>query len=93
MITRELLLANGFDFRVYDGSKFPNGEYTKRVSGNANIIRIGYNAFFKWNYEISNYNKLIYFKAYNQDNISIKTLQKLLDLAEVKLKLINHGNK
>ena len=88
MITRELLLANEFDFRVYDGSKFPNGEYTKRVSGSANIIRIGYSDLFKWDYDIHNFDKLIHFKADRQDNIRIDTLQKLLDLAEVELKLI-----
>ena len=87
MITREFLLANGFDFRVWDGSRFPDGEYTKRI-GRKSIIRIGYSDLFKWSYDIRNFEQHIAFCADRQDNISIDTLQKLLELAEVELKLI-----
>lgn len=87
MVTREFLLANGFDFRVWDGSKFPDGEYTKHIGKKA-IIRIGYSCLFKWSYDIRNFEQHVAFCADNQDNISIDTLQKLLELAEVKFKLI-----
>ncbi len=87
MVTREFLLVNGFDFRVWDGSKFPDGEYTKHIGRKA-IIRIGYSGLFKWSYDIRNFEQHIAFCADRQDNISIDTLQKLLELAEVELKLI-----
>ena len=87
MVTREILLANGFDFRVWDGSKFPDGEYTKHISRKG-VIRIGYSDVFKWSYDIRNFEQHIAFCADKQDNISIDTLQKLLELADVELKLI-----
>ena len=87
MVTREFLLANGFNFRIWDGSEFPDGEYTKRI-GRKNIIRIGYSGWLKWSYDIRNFEQHITFCADRQDYISIGTLQRLLELAEVELKLI-----
>lgn len=84
MVTREFLLANGFEFRIWDGSKFPNGEYTKRIGRKA-IIYIGYSSLFKWSYDIRNFEQYIAFRADRQDNINIRTLQKLLELADINL--------
>ena len=86
MITREFLLNNGFEFRVWDGSKSPNGEYTKRVGG-IKIIRIGYSDLFDWDFEILNADERVEFKARQQQIISIDYLQKLLDLAKIDFKL------
>jgi hypothetical protein len=88
MVTREFLLDNGFYFRIWDGSKFPDGEYTKRLSNTS--VRIGYSDLYKWSYEISNYYKHITFHADRQESISVKTLQTLIDLADIKIKLIRH---
>lgn len=86
MVTREFLLNNGFEFRVWDGTKSPNGEYTKRVGGRK-IIRIGYSDLFDWDFEILNSDERVEFKAIQQQTISIDYLQKLLDLAKIELKL------
>ena len=88
MVTREFLLDNGFDFRIWDGSKFPDGEYTKRL-GNTSV-RIGYSDLYKWSYDISNYDKHTTFHADRQESISVKTLQTLIDLADINIKLIRH---
>lgn len=87
MVTREFLLANGFQFRVWDGSKFPQGEYTKYI-GYSKCIRIGYCNFFKWTYDVSNYETHITIHADRQDSISIDTLRKALELTKIELKLI-----
>lgn len=88
MVTREFLLANGFDFRIWYGSQMPEGEYTLR--GKEWIIRIGWSKTFAWDLEINNYDEHIYIKADKQDNISIKQLHKILDVAKIKLKLIDY---
>lgn len=87
MVTREFLLANGFDFRIWDNSKFPEGEYTKFI-GYSKCIRIGYCKLFKWTYDVSNYETHITIHADRQDNISIDTLRKALELTKIELKLI-----
>ena len=91
MISRELLLYNGFDFRVWEKSNFqnenhgtPEGEYTKRIDGNK-FITIGYNKLYKWNYEIRNCESHILISADCQDVIYIDRLQNLIDLAEIEL--------
>ena len=86
MVTREFLLANGFDFRIWFGSQMPEGEYTLR--GKGWIIRIGWSRMFAWDWDISNYDEHIYIKADRQDNISIEQLSKILDVAKIELKLI-----
>lgn len=93
MITREFLLHNGFEFRVWEGSDFenevhwtPEGEYTKRIDGNK-FITIGYSKLFKWNYEITNCKSHILISADCQDVIYIDRLQTLIDSAEIELTL------
>ena len=87
MVTREFLLANGFNFRIWDGSKFPEGEYTKFI-GYSKCIRIGYSDLFKWSYDITNHESHVTIHVNRRDSISIDTLRKALELAEVELKLI-----
>ena len=102
MITREFLLGNGFDFEVeFDLSLWedsnsqneekltPEGEYIKRIDGNK-FITIGYSELYKWNFEIINIESHIIFTGDCQDAISIDSLQKMLDLAGIELKL-NRG--
>lgn len=97
MITREILLGNGFDFRSCDeDSIYPvlsnlliEGEYTKRI-GSYKFITIGYSKLYKWNFEIINIDSHIRFTGDCQDAISIDSLQKMLDLAGIELKL-NRG--
>lgn len=91
MISREVLLHNGFDFRIWDDSNFqneehwtPEGEYTKRIDGNK-FITIGYSKLYKWNYEIRNCKSHILISADCQDVIYIDRLQNLIDLAEIDL--------
>lgn len=86
MVTREFLLANGFDFRIWYGSKMPEGEY--KLQGEGWIIRIGWSRIFAWSLDVSNYDEQIYIKADSQDNISIEQLRKILDIAKIELKLI-----
>lgn len=86
MVTREFLLANGFDFRIWYGSQMPAGEYTLR--GKGWIIRMGWSGIFAWDLDVSNYDEKIYIKAESQDNISIEQLHKILDVAKIELKLI-----
>lgn len=97
MITREILLGNGFVFRscdediTYSGlvNLSPEGEYTKRIDGNK-FITIGYSKLYKWNFEIINIESHIRFTGDCQDAINIDSLQKMLDLAGIELKL-NRG--
>ncbi len=89
MISREVLLHNGFDFRVWEDSTFqnePEGEYTKRIDGNK-FITIGYSKLYKWNYEIRNCESHILISADCQDVIYIDRLQNLIDSAEIELTL------
>lgn len=83
MITREWLLNSGFEYRTYDGSREPEGEYTLR--GKGWIIRIGWSRMFAWDFNISNHDELLYFKADRQDNISIDYFYKLLELAKIEI--------
>ena len=87
MVTREFLLDNGFDFSIFNGSQMLAGKYTLR--GKGWIIRIGYSRMFAWDLDISNYDEHIYIKADSQDNISIEQLHEILDVAKIKLKLID----
>ena len=98
MVTREILLSNGFDFRLWDEDNStypglvnwsPEGEYTKRIDGDK-FITIGYSKLFKWNFEIINIGSHIRFTGDCQDAISIDSLQMMLDLAGIELKL-NRG--
>lgn len=82
MVTREFLLNNGFDFRVWEGSTSPCGEYTKRFGGDK-FITIGYDSLFKWNYEIKNCKMYQTFSADCQNGISVKKLQELTYLAGI----------
>ena len=82
MVTREFLLNNGFDFRVWEGSTSPCGEYTKRFGGDK-FITIGYDSLFKWNYEIKNCEMYLTFSADCQNGISVKELQELTYLAGI----------
>lgn len=85
MITREVLLHNGFDFRVWEHSNFQNeGKYTKHIDANK-FITIGYSKLYKWNYEIRNCESHILISADCQDVIYIDQLQNLIDLADIKL--------
>lgn len=94
MVSREILLSNGFDFRLWDEDSTypglvnwsPEGEYTKRIDGDK-IITIGYSKLFKWSFEIMNIGLHIRFTGDCQDAISIDSLQKMLDLACIELKL------
>lgn len=86
MITRDFLLHNDFKFRVWDGSKKPEGEYILR--GNGWIIRIGWSRMFAWDLSISNFDELIHVTADRQDKLSIEQLRKMLEVAKVELKLI-----
>lgn len=94
MVTREILLSNEFEFRSCDGDNtYPGlvnwsseGEYTKRIDGDK-IIIIGYSKLYKWNFEIMNIGSHIRFTGDCQDAISIDSLQKMLDLAGIDLKL------
>ena len=87
MVTREFLLANGFDFRIWYGSQMPEGEYTLR--GKGWVIHIGWSRIFAWSLDVSNYDEQIYIKADRQDNISIELLRTILDVANIDLKLID----
>lgn len=97
MITREFLLGNGFEFRSCDEDSTyaglvnlsQEGEYTKRIDGNK-FITIGYSELYKWNFEVINIESHIRFTGDCQDAISIDSLQKMLDLAGIELKL-NRG--
>ena len=97
MVTREILLSNEFEFRAWDEDSTypglvnwsPEGEYTRRLDGDK-IITIGYSKLFKWNFEIMNIGSHIRFTGDCQDAISIDSLQQMLDLAGIKLKL-NRG--
>lgn len=97
MVTRDILLSNEFDFRTWDEDSTypglvnwsPEGEYTKRIEGDK-IITIGYSKLFKWNFEIINIGSHIRFTGDCQEAISIDSLQKMLDLAGIELKL-NRG--
>lgn len=97
MITREILLGNGFEFRTFDEDSThiglvnltPEGEYIKRIDGNK-FITIRYSKLYKWNFEIINIESHIIFTGDCQDAISIDNLQKMLDLAGIELKL-NRG--
>ena len=99
MVTREILLSNEFEFRTWDEdstypglvTSSPEGEYTKRIDGDK-IITIGYSKLFKWNFEIMNIESHIRFTGDCQDSISIDSLQKMLDLAGVGLKLYRGEN-
>lgn len=86
VVTREFLLANEFDFRIWYGSQMPEGEYTLR--GKGWIIRIGWSRMFAWDLEVINFDERINIKADSQDNISIEQLHKILDVAKIELKLI-----
>lgn len=94
MVSREILLSNGFDFRLWDEDSTypglvnwsPEGEYTKRIDGDK-IITIGYSKLFKWSFEIMNIGLHIRFTGDCQDAIRIDSLQKMLDLACIELKL------
>ena len=73
MISREVLLHNGFDFRIWEDSTSqnePEGEYTKRIDGNK-FITIGYSKLYKWNYEIRNCESHILISADCQEVIYI----------------------
>ena len=83
MITREWLLEKGFTFRVWDGSKSPEGEYTLR--GNGYYIMVGYSDLFMWDYNVRNYDKDIEVKASRQKSISIEQLNKCLDVCGINL--------
>jgi hypothetical protein len=97
MISKEILLGNGFEFRSCDEDSTypglvnlsPEGEYTKRI-GSYKFITIGYSELYKWNFEVINLESHIRFTGDCQDAISIDSLQKMLDLAGIELKL-NRG--
>ena len=65
------------------------GEYVKRISRDK-FITIRYSKLYKWEYEIRNCESHILMSADCQDAISIDSLQKMLDLAGIELKL-NRG--
>ena len=83
-------MHNDFKFRVWDGSKMPEGEYTLR--GDGWIIRIGWSRMFAWDLSISNFDELIHVSADRQDNLGIEQLRKMLEVAKIELKLIENGN-
>lgn len=87
MVSREILLYNGFDFHIWEDSTSqnePEGEYTKHIDGNK-FITIGYSKLYKWNYEIRNCESHILISADCQDVIYIDRLQNLIDSAEIEL--------
>lgn len=84
MITREFLLNNGFEFRVFEYSKSPNGEYTYRTSDG--IIRIGWSNIFNWDIKVRNYEKNITFEMDRQQNIPIEKFNDICELCEINLK-------
>ena len=92
MVTKEILLSNEFEFRscdedsTYTGLAKSEEEYTKRIDGDK-IITIGYSKLYKWNFEIMNIGSHIRFTGDCQDAIAIDSLQKMLDLAGIGLKL------
>ena len=81
MVTREWLLEKGFSFRVWDGSKSPNGEYSLRNKGH--YIFIGYSDLFGWDYNVTNYEQNISVKATRQTSISIDQLNKVLEVCNI----------
>lgn len=91
MISREVLLHNGFDFHNWENSNFeneehctPEGEYVKCISGNK-FITIRYSKLHKWEYEIRNCESHILISEDCQNVIYIDRLQNLIDLAEIEL--------
>lgn len=92
MITREILLHNGFEFRNWEDSFeneehwTPEGEYVKHISGNK-FITIRYSKLYKWEYEIRNCDSHILISADCQDVIYIDRLQTLIDSAQIELTL------
>ena len=98
MISREVLLHNGFEFRNWEDSNFqneehwtPEGEYFKRING-YKYITIRYSKLYKWEYEIRNCESHILISADGQDVIYIDRLQNLIDLAEIELILKRPDN-
>lgn len=96
MITREILLDNGFKFREYEDSNFPGevkwtpeGEYTKTIDGNK-FISISYSRLFKWKFEILNTTEHIRFIVDCQDVIHIDKLNTLIAIANIPFKLKKH---
>ena len=81
MITREFLLNNGFEFRVFEGSKSPNGEYTRRT--NNGIIRLGWSKMFNWDIKVNNFVKHIMFSMERQQSISIKQFNDICEICEI----------
>ena len=88
MITRDFLLNKGFEFRIFEGSKFPNGEYALRTSDG--IIRIGWSDIFNWDIKVRNYEKNITFEMDRQQNISVEKFNNICELCEINL--INKEN-
>lgn len=99
MITREILLGNGFEFKSFNEDNTyiglvnlsPEGEYIKQIDSNK-FITIRYSKLYKWNFEIINIESHIIFTGDCQYTISIDSLQKMLDLAGIEFKL-NRGEK
>ena len=86
MVTRDFLLYNDFEFRVWDGSRMPEGDYTLR--GKGWIIRIGWSRMFAWDLHICNYDEQICVDADRQEKLGVEQLRKMLEVAKIELKLI-----
>lgn len=86
-ITREILLNNGFEFRLYDGSKPESniGEYVWRQG--RKIIRISWGDIFGWRVDINNINDELSFTADNYAKIEVDKVNKAIELCEINFKI------
>lgn len=86
-ITRDVLLNNGFEFRLYDGSKPDSniGEYVWRQG--RKIVRISWGGMFGWKVEINNFDEDLSFIANNRAKVEIDKVNKALELCEIKHKV------
>lgn len=86
-ITREILLNNGFEFRLYDGSKPESniGEYVWRQG--RKIIRISWSGTFGWRVSINNINDELSFTADNYAKIEVDKVNKAIELCEINFKI------
>ena len=86
-ITRDILLNNGFEFRLYDGSTPDSniGEYVWRQG--RKIIRISWGGTFGWRIDINNINDELSFTADNYTNIEVDKVNKAIELCEINFKI------
>lgn len=89
MITRDVLLYNGFKFRLYDGSSPESncGEYTWQKG--IHIIRISWGGdFYGWTVNINNHDQHLGFNVLNHNSVEIDFINKAIELCRINFKIV-----